>query len=97
MRTGVIVLVVTICSLWVRELGPLNAIIGGMQVVSYIGVLPGVCGLFLLDRTSIIWRAAMLGLIVFAVVACIVAFFEYLEPHARACSKLFVVMAQLSA
>jgi len=74
MRSGVIVLAVTICSLWVRELGPLNAIIGGMQVVSYVGVLPGVCGLFLLDRTSTIWRAAMLGLVLFAVVACLVAF-----------------------
>lgn len=48
--TLVIVACVTTLSLWLHDLGPLNAINGSIQVIGYIGVIPGITGLYLLGN-----------------------------------------------
>jgi len=68
---AVVVLVVTVASLYVSDLGPLVALNGALQVFAYTGVIPGVTGLFLLDRRGACWRVScvliILGSCCFAV------------------------------
>lgn len=69
-----VVLPVTIASFFFRNLGPLNAVNGAIQVIAYIGLIPGAAGLFLLGELSQKQRFALHGLIVFAVITAALGF-----------------------
>jgi len=61
-----IVAAITVCSLWCRDLGPLNAINGAISVVGYVGLAPGVIGLYLVGEIEPQQRLSMLGLMIFS-------------------------------
>jgi hypothetical protein len=61
-----IVAAITVCSLWCRDLGPLNAINGAISVVGYVGLAPGVIGLYLVGEIETQQRLSMLGLMIFS-------------------------------
>jgi len=65
---------VTIASLWVTSLGPLNAINGAIQVIGYIGLIPGAAGLFLVPDVVGLERISLQVLVVLAVITSVLGF-----------------------
>lgn len=53
-------------AIFLKDLGFLNVFSGALSVFGFLGVFPGLAGLFLLDMDSPAWRASMWGLMVFA-------------------------------
>eukprot|EP00928_Gymnodinium_smaydae_P001138 TRINITY_DN10413_c0_g1_i1.p1 TRINITY_DN10413_c0_g1~~TRINITY_DN10413_c0_g1_i1.p1 ORF type:complete len:422 (-),score=46.17 TRINITY_DN10413_c0_g1_i1:69-1334(-) len=70
----VIIIGVSISSLWVTDLGPLNAVNGAIQVLGYIGAIPGIIGLYLLEGRSNGRRVALVLLIIFATTLSVLGF-----------------------
>mmetsp|Transcript_63555 Transcript_63555/g.185822 ORF Transcript_63555/g.185822 Transcript_63555/m.185822 type:complete len:465 (-) Transcript_63555:51-1445(-) len=72
--TITIVASVSTMSLWIKSLGPLNAINGAIQVIGYIGLIPGVIGLYLVKGVGSGQRVALMVLMVFATVSSALGF-----------------------
>jgi len=76
-------------ALVLTDLGPLNAVNGAMCVGIFTSLGPGLVGLFLVDRNSILWKVAMGSLLIFGAVAMGlgVAFSDknYHEAMSKAC------------
>jgi len=53
---------------FVDRLGALNAVNGSLQVSCFIGLAPGLAGLYLLRQTSATWRGAMYTLVAISIV-----------------------------
>jgi len=77
---------VALCSLWVHSLGPLNAINGTIQVLGYIGLIPGAIGLYLSGKLSPARKAAMWGLIITSILVTLIGF-VYTDNYAAALDK----------
>jgi len=71
---------VSVASLWLHSLGPLNALNGAIQVFGYIGLIPGAIGLYLLPGIGRVQRVALMLLVVFALVTTILGF-VYVDNH----------------
>lgn len=57
---------------FVGRLGALNAMNGALQVSFFIGLAPGLTGLYLLGREDVAWRVAMYALIVVSTILSVV-------------------------
>jgi len=77
---------VSVCSFWIHSLGPLNAINGTIQVLGYIGLIPGAIGLYLSGHLSPLRKLAMWGLIIGAVLTTLIGFI-YTDNYVDALSK----------
>jgi len=56
---------------FVGQLGELNAMNGAMQVNFFIGIAPGLTGLYLMGTKGAVWRVAMYALVFASVVASV--------------------------
>lgn len=56
------------------QLGTLNQINGALQVVCFIGLVPGSAGLFLMDVNSKLWRLSMWILVLVSILASLLGF-----------------------
>jgi len=74
--TLVIVSASSFCSLWFSSLGPLNVVNGSIQVFAYIGLIPGMTGLYLCGEASSFRKSALLAMMAFASVASVVGIFK---------------------
>eukprot|EP00928_Gymnodinium_smaydae_P001139 TRINITY_DN10413_c0_g2_i1.p1 TRINITY_DN10413_c0_g2~~TRINITY_DN10413_c0_g2_i1.p1 ORF type:complete len:412 (-),score=33.59 TRINITY_DN10413_c0_g2_i1:282-1517(-) len=81
LASAVIIIGVSTTSLWVRTLGPLNAINGAIQVFGYIGAVPGIVGLYLLEGNNRGRRVALVILIIFATTLSVLGFI-FTDNHA---------------
>lgn len=52
---------------FVGKLGDLNAMNGSAQVSFFIGIAPGLTGIYLMGRTGATWKSAMYALVLFSV------------------------------
>jgi len=57
---------------YVSQLGALNAMNGSLQVSCFIGLAPGLAGLYLLGSKSAAWNAAMYVLIILSLVVSVI-------------------------
>jgi amino acid permease len=69
--TVAIVAASTVASFWLTSLGPLNAINGAIQVAGYVGLMPGMTGLYLSKDVS---KISMYLLMCFSLIASILGF-----------------------
>jgi amino acid permease len=67
--TLAIIIVSFLGSLVLSNLGPLNAVNGAICVGVFTSFGPGLVGLFLVDRNSILWKLAMVSLLIFGAVS----------------------------
>lgn len=69
--TSLVVLLVTLASLCISSLGPLNALNGAIGVTAFIGVIPGMTGLHLLSDVGQTQRLCLYTLVVLSVLASV--------------------------
>jgi len=90
--TLAIIIVAFLGSLVLTDLGPLNAVNGAICVGIFTSLGPGLIGLFLVDRNSMLWKVAMGSLLLFGAVAMALGFAfsdkNYYEDMSKACMWL---------
>jgi len=89
LATLAIVAVSFLGALVITDLGPLNAVNGAICVGIFTSLGPGLVGLFLVDRNSMLWKVAMGSLLIFGAAAMGLGFAfsdkNYHEAMSKAC------------
>lgn len=78
-----LVIISTVGGLYLNNLGKLNAVNGSIQVIGYVGLMPGVAGMYLLRNQSAGQLLSYKVLIAFSIFSCIIGLI-FIDNNAQA-------------